>query len=64
MNEKTGPYHVVGFPPERRAMAAFLDLESGKHSMYALLEVDVTVARQFIKNYTAQTGCCCPSPVT
>ena len=56
MNAKTETYHVVDFPLERRAMAAFLDLESGKHRMYALLEVDVTVARQFIENYKAQTG--------
>jgi pyruvate/2-oxoglutarate dehydrogenase complex dihydrolipoamide acyltransferase (E2) component len=56
MSEKIGPYHVVDFPAERRAMPAFLDLNSGKHCMYALLEVDVTVARQFIEDYKAQTG--------
>jgi len=56
MNEKIGPYHIVDFPPERRAMAGFLDLESGKHCMYALLEVDVTVARQFIEEYKARSG--------
>jgi pyruvate/2-oxoglutarate dehydrogenase complex dihydrolipoamide acyltransferase (E2) component len=56
MNTKTGPYRVVDFPPERRAMPGFLDLNSGKHCMYALLEVDVTVAKQFIEDYKAQTG--------
>ena len=56
MSKKIGPYHVIDFPPERRAMPAFLDLASGKHRMYALLEVDVTVARQFIEEYKAQTG--------
>jgi hypothetical protein len=56
MSEKIGPYHVVDFPVERRAMPAFLDLNSGKHCMYALLEVDVTDAKQFIEDYKAQTG--------
>jgi pyruvate/2-oxoglutarate dehydrogenase complex dihydrolipoamide acyltransferase (E2) component len=56
MNTKTGPYHVVDLPPERRAMPGFLDLSSGRHCMYALLEVDVTVARQFMESYKARTG--------
>ena len=56
MNNKTTSYHVVDFPPERRGMAAFQDLKSGKHRMYALLEVDVTFARKFIEDYKAQTG--------
>jgi pyruvate/2-oxoglutarate dehydrogenase complex dihydrolipoamide acyltransferase (E2) component len=56
MNEKIQPYHVVDFTPERRVMAGFLDLASARHRMYALLEVDVTIARQFIEAYKAQTG--------
>jgi pyruvate/2-oxoglutarate dehydrogenase complex dihydrolipoamide acyltransferase (E2) component len=56
MNTKTGPYQVVEFTPERRMMASFLDIESGKHRMYGLLEIDVTLARQFIEDYKAQTG--------
>lgn len=56
MSEKIGPYQIVDFPAERRVMAGFLDLTSGKHNMYALLEVDVTIARQFIEAYKAQTG--------
>ena len=32
------------------------DNNSRKHFMYGLLEVDVTVARQFIEDYRAQTG--------
>jgi pyruvate/2-oxoglutarate dehydrogenase complex dihydrolipoamide acyltransferase (E2) component len=56
MYNKTGPYHVVDLPPERRGMAAFQELKSGKHCMYALLEVDVTVARKFIEDYEAKTG--------
>jgi pyruvate/2-oxoglutarate dehydrogenase complex dihydrolipoamide acyltransferase (E2) component len=57
MNEKTGSYHVVDFPPERRFMANFLNLIwANKHSMYGLLEVDVTDVKQFIREYKARTG--------
>jgi hypothetical protein len=48
MKEKLGPYHVVDLPPARREVPNLLDLYWSKHSVYGLLEVDVTVARQFI----------------
>jgi pyruvate/2-oxoglutarate dehydrogenase complex dihydrolipoamide acyltransferase (E2) component len=56
MDNRTNPYQVVEFLPERRGMAAYLDLKSGKHCMYALLEVDVTLARKFIQDYETKTG--------
>jgi pyruvate/2-oxoglutarate dehydrogenase complex dihydrolipoamide acyltransferase (E2) component len=56
MNAKAIPYRVGDFPPERRSMAAFQELKSGKHCMYALLEVDVTVARKFIEDCKEKTG--------
>jgi pyruvate/2-oxoglutarate dehydrogenase complex dihydrolipoamide acyltransferase (E2) component len=56
MNNKSTTYHVVEFPAERRGMAAYLDLKSGRHVMYALLEVDVTDARKFIEDYKLKTG--------
>ncbi len=56
MNKTTASYHVVDMPAERRGMAAFLDLKSDRHVMYALLEVDVTAARQFIEQIKAATG--------
>jgi pyruvate/2-oxoglutarate dehydrogenase complex dihydrolipoamide acyltransferase (E2) component len=56
MNNKIGSYQIIDFPAERRAMPAFLELKSGKHCMYALLEVDVTSARKFIEDFKAQTG--------
>jgi pyruvate/2-oxoglutarate dehydrogenase complex dihydrolipoamide acyltransferase (E2) component len=56
MTNKAGSYQVIDFPAERRAMPAFLELKSGKHCMYALLEVDVTAAKKFIEDYKAQTG--------
>jgi pyruvate/2-oxoglutarate dehydrogenase complex dihydrolipoamide acyltransferase (E2) component len=56
MSEKTGPYRVVDLSPARRVMINMLDLRGPKQSMYGLLEVDVTVARQFIAEHKARTG--------
>lgn len=56
MNHKSRSYQVIDFPVERRAMPAFLELKAGKHNMYALLEVDVTIPKKFIEAYEAATG--------
>jgi pyruvate/2-oxoglutarate dehydrogenase complex dihydrolipoamide acyltransferase (E2) component len=56
MNEKIGPYHIVGLTPGRRIWLNILDLPRPALSMYGLLEVDVTVARQFIAEHKARTG--------
>jgi hypothetical protein len=56
MQQQTGPYRVIDLPLERRAMPGFNDLNAGKHSMYGLLEVDVTVARRLIEEHRARTG--------
>lgn len=56
MSEKTGPYQVLDLTPGRRMMLNMLDLAAPKHSMYGLLEVDVTVARQFIADHKVRTG--------
>ncbi len=56
MGDKTGPYQVMDFPAERRGMLLANDLNWRKHSMFGLLEVDVTVARQFIAEHKARTG--------
>jgi pyruvate/2-oxoglutarate dehydrogenase complex dihydrolipoamide acyltransferase (E2) component len=56
MSEKIGPYHVADLPRGRRVMINMLDLAGPKHCMYGLLEVDVTVARQFIAAHKARTG--------
>jgi pyruvate/2-oxoglutarate dehydrogenase complex dihydrolipoamide acyltransferase (E2) component len=37
-------------------MAAFQELKAGRHNMYALLEVDVTHAREFIAKFKAKTA--------
>jgi pyruvate/2-oxoglutarate dehydrogenase complex dihydrolipoamide acyltransferase (E2) component len=56
MNTKTGPFHTVEFPPGRRAWINTLELSWPAHSIYGLLEVDVTVVRRFIEEYKALTG--------
>jgi hypothetical protein len=47
---------VVELSPSRRETHNYLDLYWWKHSIYALLEVDVTRARQAIAEHKAQTG--------
>jgi pyruvate/2-oxoglutarate dehydrogenase complex dihydrolipoamide acyltransferase (E2) component len=56
MNKNVEPYHVVDLPPARRVMLHLLDLPRPKHCMYGLLEADVTLAKQCIEDYKAQTG--------
>lgn len=56
MNKIIQPNQVVDLPLERRWMPAFLELKGGKHCIYALLELDVTLAWQFIERYKAQSG--------
>jgi pyruvate/2-oxoglutarate dehydrogenase complex dihydrolipoamide acyltransferase (E2) component len=56
MNTNTLPYHVVELTPGRRAWINAMDLSGPTHWMYGLLEVDVTVAQQFIAERKARTG--------
>jgi len=56
MNEKIGPYQVVELPPGRRVWVNALELSWPAHTMYGLLEVDVTVARKLIAEHKAHTG--------
>jgi pyruvate/2-oxoglutarate dehydrogenase complex dihydrolipoamide acyltransferase (E2) component len=56
VNEKTGPYHIVELPPGRRVWVNTLDLSWPAHTMYGLLEVDVTVARKLIAEHKERTG--------
>jgi pyruvate/2-oxoglutarate dehydrogenase complex dihydrolipoamide acyltransferase (E2) component len=56
VDKKINPYKVVDLPPARREVPNLLDLYWWKHSVYGLLEVDVTMARKFIAEYKAQTG--------
>ena len=56
MENKVGSYRVIDLPPARRDVPNFIDVFWWKHCMYGLLEVDVTIAKQFIEEYKAQTG--------
>ena len=50
------PHRVVEIPLARRDTHNYLDLYWWKHSIYALLEVDVTAAREFIEEHKARTS--------
>jgi pyruvate/2-oxoglutarate dehydrogenase complex dihydrolipoamide acyltransferase (E2) component len=56
MSDQVGSYHVVDLSPGRRVMINMLNLSGPAHNMYGLLEVDVTVARQFIEKHKERTG--------
>jgi pyruvate/2-oxoglutarate dehydrogenase complex dihydrolipoamide acyltransferase (E2) component len=56
MKEKLGSYQLIDLPSARRDTPNFLDMYWWKHYIYGLLEVDVTVARQFIAEHKARTG--------
>jgi pyruvate/2-oxoglutarate dehydrogenase complex dihydrolipoamide acyltransferase (E2) component len=56
MPKMSPSYRVVKIPPARRDTHNYLDLYWWKHSIYALLEVDVTRVRQFIKEHEAHMG--------
>jgi hypothetical protein len=56
MSKNIGPYHVVELPAARRDAPNSHDLYWWKHSVYGLLEVDATVARQLIAAHKARTG--------
>ncbi len=56
MNAKNRPHQVVDLAPGRRIWLNTLDLSWTPHAIYGLLEVDVTVARQFIAEHKARTG--------
>src|SRR5512139_1939758 len=56
MNAKTKPYHVIDLSPGRRIWIHTLDLSWPAHTMYGLLEVDVTIVRRFIEAHKARTG--------
>ena len=56
MKNKAKSYQIIDLPIERRLMTGFNDLSWQKHSMFGLLEVDVTIVRQFIEDYRAKNG--------
>jgi pyruvate/2-oxoglutarate dehydrogenase complex dihydrolipoamide acyltransferase (E2) component len=55
-NEKTAEYEIVPFPRMRHLIIDVLRAAHGKHMIHGLIEVDVTKARQHIREQEASTG--------
>jgi hypothetical protein len=56
MAQTLGPYHVVDIPAPRRPTPRLLDVYWSKHTIFGLLEVDVTVPRRIIDDHKTRTG--------
>jgi pyruvate/2-oxoglutarate dehydrogenase complex dihydrolipoamide acyltransferase (E2) component len=56
MKQKHADYQVVPYPDMRRLEAIAYRSMQGKPMMHGLLEVDVTRARAFLREYKASTG--------
>ncbi len=56
MNEHHADYQVLPFPRERQVTIEGGRLASRKHTIFGLIEVDVTGPRQYIREHKAQTG--------
>jgi pyruvate/2-oxoglutarate dehydrogenase complex dihydrolipoamide acyltransferase (E2) component len=56
MSENHDGYTILPFPKVRRLMVDGGRMGRQKHTIHGLLEIDVTQARQAIRDYKAQTG--------
>ena len=56
MTKSQTAYDVVPFPPLQHQLMDWLELMRRRHTMYALIEVDVTDARRAVRDYRARTG--------
>lgn len=56
MNNDIGPYHFAELAPGRRIWINTLELSWLPHTIFGLLEVDVTIARRIIAEYKQRTG--------
>jgi 2-oxoacid dehydrogenases acyltransferase (catalytic domain) len=56
MKQRPAKYQVVDIPSARQDTPNFLDMFWWRHIMYGLLEVDVTIVRQFIAEQKKLTG--------
>ncbi len=56
MNENIGPYQIVELAPGRRVWVNLLEMTWPAHTVFGLLEVDVTLPRQLINAHKARTG--------
>ena len=56
MKKQYDGYAVVPFAPVRRMIVDVLEMGHRKHMIHGLVEVDVTRARRYIRDYEATTG--------
>jgi pyruvate/2-oxoglutarate dehydrogenase complex dihydrolipoamide acyltransferase (E2) component len=56
MNSVVGPNRVIELSPGRRVWVNTLELSWPSHTMYGLLEVDVTMARSLISDHKERSG--------
>lgn len=56
MSETARPHHIIDLSPGRRIWLNTLDISWPAHSIYGLLEVDVTLVRRFIEEHKERTG--------
>lgn len=56
MTRSQTAYNIVPFPPLQHQMTDWLELNQRRHTMYGLIEVDITDARRAIRAYRARTG--------
>ena len=49
-------YEIVPFPTARRVIVDYLHASARKHTIHGLIEVDVTDARQYMREHKARTG--------
>src|SRR4030065_141645 len=56
MNDKITPHNIIDLPAGRGIMINILELSNAEHFMYGLLEVDVTIAREFIEQHKIRSG--------
>ena len=55
-NSQANTYHVIPFPKLRRALAITYPSVQRVPKIHGLIEVDVTRARQFLREHKAHTG--------
>ncbi len=56
MKKQRDGYTLVPFSKGRQMVSHILDIGRGKHIVHGLVEVDVSKARQYIRDYEAATG--------
>ena len=53
---KTDSYQVAPYPRSRQAIVDYLSVAQSQHSIHGLIEVDVSLPREFIREHKARTG--------